>query len=169
MQPLAVHIFSQFTNIRDFNETEAYFSLQNPVRELSVIIRIKNKNGTQQEPEISNFLGQSTDLDSFARQFKVTTDKSHGYSQQGGLCSGDIYFNKSIKGIQTKAKNLAETINTKHIEYCPFITNTVLYFNSLKSNVEHKENGFSNTKELLSKIDMIIVLVEFMVLILATI
>jgi len=46
MQPLAVHIFSQFTNIRDFNETEAYFSLQNPVRKLSVIIRIKNKNGT---------------------------------------------------------------------------------------------------------------------------
>ncbi|WP_299115650.1 hypothetical protein [uncultured Winogradskyella sp.] len=69
VQPFAKHIFSQFTNVRDFtmdvDETEAYFTLQSPARELSVIMKIENKGGKWQEPKISSFSGKYTDLEPF--------------------------------------------------------------------------------------------------------
>jgi hypothetical protein len=46
--PFAEDIFSQYTNVRDFtvnsDENEAYFTLQSPARELSVIMKMRKEN-----------------------------------------------------------------------------------------------------------------------------
>lgn len=268
VQPFAEHIFSQFTNVRDFtmdnDETEAYFSLQSPARELSIIMKIEKKNDEWQDPEISSFSGQYTDLEPFLspdnlklyfvsnrpvskdstntkdmdiwyveRSTKaeawskpknigapintdgdefypavaangnlyftlikeelesaddifvskwennayaeptilgegvntkgaeynafIAPDESYiifgGWRRPDALGSGDMYISRNLNGEWTTAENLGETINSKYMEFCPFVNNGTLYFTSRRSSVESKENGFTNTKELISEIN----------------
>ncbi|WP_412559500.1 TolB family protein [Winogradskyella sp. MIT101101] len=268
VQPFAEHIFSQFTNVRDFtvdkDETEAYFSLQSPARELSVIMKIEKKNNEWQDPEISSFSGQYTDLEPFLspdnlklyfvsnrpvskdstntkdmdiwyveRSTKaeawskpknigapintdgdefypavasngnlyftlikeelesaddiyvskwennayaeptilgegvntkgaeynafIAPDESYiifgGWRRPDAIGSGDMYISRSVNGEWTTAENLGETINSKYMEFCPFVNNGTLYFTSRRSSVESKENGFTNTEELISEIN----------------
>jgi len=69
VEPFAPHIFSQFTNVRDFtitpNEREAYFTLLSPARELSIIMKIKKVGEDWDTTEIASFSGQYTDLEPF--------------------------------------------------------------------------------------------------------
>ncbi|WP_369999458.1 TolB family protein [Winogradskyella sp.] len=268
VQPFAEHIFSQFTNVRDFtmdkDETEAYFTLQSPARELSVIMKIKKIDNKWQEPEISSFSGQYTDLEPFLspdnlklffvsnrpiskdstnakdmdiwyveRESKTSTwsepknigapvntegdefypavanngnlyyttikkeldsqddifmskwennaytepeilgegvntkgaeynafiapDESYiifgGWRRPDALGSGDMYISKKVNGKWTTAENLGEPINSKDMEFCPFVNNEKLYFTSRRSSVMQKENGFTSTEELLSEIN----------------
>lgn len=268
VQPFAEHIFSQFTNVRDFtmssDETEAYFTLQSPARELSVIMKIKKKNDTWQAPQISTFSGQYTDLEPFlspdnlklyfvsnrpiskdstntkdmdiwyverstkddawsepknigtpinteADEFYpavanngnlyyttikrelesqddifmskwenntytepvilgegvntkgaeynafIAPDESYiifgGWRRADGLGSGDMYISRNIDGVWTKAENLGDKINSKGMEFCPFVNNGVLYFTSRRSSVEMKENGFNSAEELIDEIN----------------
>ncbi|RZN83817.1 MAG: hypothetical protein EVB11_03600 [Winogradskyella sp.] len=267
VQPFAEVIFSQFTNVRDFtintDETEAYFSLQSPARELSVIMRIKKVNDTWQDPEISNFSGRYTDLEPFlspdnlklffASNRPVSKDSTNtkdmdiwyveratttdawtepknigapintegdefypavatngnlyfttikkelesaddifmstwengayteptilgegvntkgaeynafiapdesyiifgGWRRADGLGSGDMYMSKNIDGKWTTAENLGERINSKYMEFCPFVNNEILYFTSRRSSVAQKENGFTR-EEFISEIN----------------
>lgn len=268
VQPFAEHIFSQFTNVRDFTmnleETEAYFSLQSPARELSVIMKIENKDNQWQESQITSFSGQYSDLEPFlspdnlrlyfasnrpvskdstntkdmdiwyverisktsewsepinigapinteADEFYpsisnnnnlyfttikkelesaddifiskwenntysepvllgegvntkgaeynafIAPDESYiifgGWRRTDGLGSGDLYISKNVDGIWTKAENLSETINSKYMEFCPFVNNGTLYFTSRRSNVTQKETGFSSAEELFTEIN----------------
>jgi hypothetical protein len=268
VQPFAEHIFSQYTNVRDFtmstDKNEAYFTLQSPARELSVIMMMKKKNNIWQKPQISSFSGQYSDLEPFLspdnlklyfvsnrpifkdstntkdmdiwyveRQTKnsiwsepknigapintegdefypsvanngnlyyttiikelkseddifmskwenntysepiilgegintkgaeynafIAPDESYlifgGWRRLDGLGSGDMYISKNINGEWSTAENLGNKINSKHMEFCPFVLNETLYFTSRRSNVQQKENGFSNTEELLSEIN----------------
>lgn len=268
VQPFAEHIFSQFTNVRDLtmdaDETEAYFTLQSPARELSVIMKMEKKNNEWQEPEISSFSGQYTDLEPFLspdnlklffvsnrpvskdstntkdmdiwyverenkssnwsepqnigapvntegdefypavasngnlyftlikKELKseddifvskwennaytepallgggvntngaeynafIAPDESYivfgGWRRPDGLGSGDMYISENINGEWTTAENLGEPINSKYMEFCPFVNNGILYFTSRRSSVKSKENGFTNTEELLSEIN----------------
>ena len=50
------------------DETEAYFTLQSPARELSVIMKIIKDNGEWQDPQISPFSERFNDLEPFCRQ-----------------------------------------------------------------------------------------------------
>ncbi|BAO75436.1 TolB family protein [Winogradskyella sp. PG-2] len=268
VQPFAKHIFSQFTNVRDFtintDENEAYFTLQSPARELSVIMRIKKVDNKWQEPKISHFSGQYIDLEPFLspdnlklyfvsnrpvskdstntkdmdiwyveRETKTSTwstpknigapintdgdefypavtsngnlyfttikkklesaddifvskwennvyseptllgegvntkgaeynafiapDESYiifcGWRRPDALGSGDLYISKNLNGEWTKAKNLGEGVNSKHMEFCPFVNDRILYFTSRRSNVIQKETGYANAKELFSEIN----------------
>ena len=268
VQPFSEHIFSQFTNVRDFtmdkDETEAYFTLQSPSRELSVIMKIENKNGKWEAPEISSFSGRYSDLEPFLspdnlklyfvsnrpvskdstntkdmdiwyveRTTKTDTwsepknigapvntegdefypsvasngnlyfttikkelesaddifistwengtytepmilgegvntkgaeynafiapDESYiifgGWRRPGALGSGDMYISKNINSKWSSAENLGDKVNSKYMEFCPFVTNGTLYFTSRRSSVEQKENGFDSTEELLSEIN----------------
>lgn len=268
VQPFAEHIFSQFTNVRDFtidkNESEAYFTLQSPARELSVIMKIEKKNNAWQKPEISSFSGQYTDLEPFLspnnlklyfvsnrpiskdstntkdtdiwyverpsiteawskpknlgapinsdgdefyptvadngnlyftlikKDLKseddifvskwqnnaytkptllgegvntkgaeynafIAPDESYiifgGWRRPDALGSGDMYISKSINGEWSTAENLGEPINSKYMEFCPFVSNGTLYFTSRRSNVKSKENGYTTTEELISEIN----------------
>ncbi|WP_299115856.1 hypothetical protein [uncultured Winogradskyella sp.] len=268
VQPFAKNIFSQFTNVRDFtintDDTEAYFSLQSPGRELSVIMKIEKVNDSWQAPEITNFSGKYTDLEPFLspdnlklyfvsnrpiskdnsktkdmdiwfveratttdnwsspknigapintegdefypavaanRTLYFTTikkelesaddifmskwengtytepvilgegvntkgaeynafiapDESYiifgGWRRTDGLGSGDMYMSKNVDGEWTKAENLGKKINSKYMEFCPFVNNETLYFTSRRSNVTKKEEGYTNAEELLSEIN----------------
>ena len=268
VQPFAEHIFSQFTNVRDFtmntDENEAYFSLQSPARELSVIMKIEKKNNIWQDPKISSFSGRYSDLepflspdnlklyfvsnrpvskdstkikdmdiwfveraskssawsepknigapinteadefypsvadnnnlyyttikkelesadDIFMSKWKnnsyteptllgegvntkgaeynafIAPDESYiifgGWRRPGAYGSGDMYISKNINGDWTEAENLGEKINSKHMEFCPFVNNGTLYFTSRRSNVVQKETGFTSTEELLAEIN----------------
>jgi hypothetical protein len=268
VQPFAQHVFSQFTNVRDFTmnfgETEAYYSLQSPARELSVIMKIENKNGKWQEPKISSFSGQYTDLEPFLspdnlklyfasnrpiskdssntkdmdiwyveRETKtsiwsqpknigapintngdeffpavasnnnlyfttikkelksaddifvskwenntyskptilgegvnskgaeynafIAPDESYiifgGWRRADGLGSGDMYISNNVNGEWTKAENLGGSINSTHMEFCPFVNKGSLYFTSRRSNVSQKKDGFSNVAELFNEIN----------------
>lgn len=268
VQPFAEHIFSQFINVRDFtmdkDETEAYFSLQSPARELSVIMKIVKKDNAWQQPEISSFSGQYSDLEPFlspdnlklyfvsnrpVHQDSTNTkdmdiwyversaineywsepknlgapintegdefypavanngnlyfttikkelnsaddifmskwengayiepvilgegvntkgaeynafiapDESYiifgGWRRPDGLGSGDMYISKNVNGKWQTAENLGDKINSRYMEFCPFVNNGTLYFTSRRSSVEQKENGFTNTKELISEIN----------------
>lgn len=268
VQPFAPHIFSQFANVRDFTmnneETEAYFTLQSPGRELSVIMKMENKKGTWQQPEISSFSGKYTDLEPFlspdnlklyfvsnrpvskdssttkdmdiwyVERSTIDTDWSEpknlgapinttgdefypsvasngnlyftlikpelesaddiyvsrlengiyteptilgdgvntkgaeynafiapdesylifgGWRRPDGLGSGDMYMSRNTNGTWTTAENLGNKINSKYMEFCPFVLNGTLYFTSRRSSVTAKDNGFESTEELLSEIN----------------
>lgn len=268
VQPFAENTFSQYTNVRDFTisttEDEAYFSLQSPGRELSVIMKMKKQNNKWKTPEISTFSGKYTDLEPFlspdnlrlyfasnrpvAKDSSITKDfdiwyvkrnsldaewsspqnlgapvntkadefypaitnsgniyftaiteetgpaddifVSHwennsyskplilsdsintkgaefnafvapdesyiifsGWQRSDGIGAGDMYISKKADGQWAIAKNLGEIINSKQTDFCPFVANGKLYFTSRRSNVANKENGFTNTEELLSEIN----------------
>ncbi|APY08356.1 hypothetical protein BWZ20_08615 [Winogradskyella sp. J14-2] len=268
VQPFAEYIFSKYSNVRDFtitaDETEAYFTLQSPARELSVIMKIKKENDVWQQPEITSFSGKFTDLEPFLspdnlklyfvsnrpvskdstntkdmdiwyvervaktdvwskpknigspintkadefypsvasngnlyfttikKELKseddifmsrwenntysepvilgegvntigaeynafVAPDESYlifgGWRRPDGLGSGDMYISRYINGKWTAAVNLGESINSKDMEFCPFVNDSTLYFTSRRSNVSSKEDGFTNTEELLTEIN----------------
>lgn len=268
VQPFAEAIFSQFTNVRDFtmttDENEAYFTLQSPARELSVIMRIEKHDDAWQNPEISSFSGTYTDLEPFLspdnlklffvsnrpvskdstntkdmdiwyveRTTKtdawsepknigapinttddefypavasngnlyfttikkalesaddifmstwengaysepkilgegvntkgaeynafIAPDESYiifgGWRRPDGLGSGDMYISKHINGEWSPAENLGDKINSKYMEFCPFVLNDTLYFTSRRSSVTSKEGGFTTTDDLMSEID----------------
>ena len=268
VQPFAKHIFSQFSNVRDFtistDENEAYFTLQSLTREISVIMKIEKKDNHWQEPQISNFSGQYTDLepflspdnlklyfvsnrpiskdssntkdmdiwyverqsitdnwsepknigapintdgdefypsvssngnlyfttikkelesedDIFVGKFDkqnylepeilgegvntkgaeynafIAPDESYiifgGWRRADGIGSGDMYISKNDNGEWKTAENLGDKINSKYMEFCPFVNNGTLYFTSRRSNILVKDNGFSNTEELITEIN----------------
>lgn len=75
----------------------------------------------------------------------VAPDESYlifsGYNRSDGLGSGDMYISfRSQNGTWTEAKNIGKKINSKYMDYCPFVDqkNQVLYFTS-RRNAEQKE------------------------------
>ncbi|WP_339753688.1 hypothetical protein [uncultured Winogradskyella sp.] len=62
-------------------------------------------------------------------------------------------MSKKINGKWATAENLGSEVNSKQTDFCPFVNNNTLYFTSQRNNVAQKENGFSNTEELLSEIN----------------
>jgi len=70
----------------------------------------------------------------------VTQDESYMiytcYNRAGGLGSGDLYISKNKEGIWTAPVSLGAGINSKQMDYCPFIFNDILYFTSKRSNVK---------------------------------
>jgi hypothetical protein len=64
-----------------------------------------------------------------------------------------MYISENNNGEWSMAKNLGEQINSKDMEFCPFVNNGTLYFTSRRSSVEMKENGFTSTEKLMSQIN----------------
>ncbi len=58
-----------------------------------------------------------------------------GYNRADGQGSGDLYISYNVEGEWTEAKPLAPGINSKYMDYCPFMdeANNVLYFTSRRS------------------------------------
>jgi len=58
-----------------------------------------------------------------------------GYKRKDGLGSGDLYISYKEDGKWSLAKNMGETINSKYMDYCPFVnwSTKTLYFTSKRS------------------------------------
>ena len=69
------------------------------------------------------------------------------YGRKDGLGSGDLYMSiKQQNGEWGKARNLGPIINSKQMDYCPFVdTENNLYFTSKRSNIETK--NYSTLKD----------------------
>ena len=73
------------------------------------------------------------------------------YGRADDMGGGDLYYSvKNDKGIWQEAKNFGERINSKKLDYCPFIDfkHGIFYFTSERAKVLDK---FSTVSELLEK------------------
>ncbi len=78
------------------------------------------------------------------------------YGRKDDLGRGDLYISKKDKnGNWLPAKNLGDRINSKNLDYCPFIdiNTSVLYFTSSRSNVPNKMKSKQTLKEIISTIN----------------
>lgn len=75
-----------------------------------------------------------------------------GYNREDGLGSGDLYIAyRDENGEWSKSTNLGKGINSKYMDYCPFVDvqTQTLYFTSRRSEVSFKPGGFTHTDNLL--------------------
>ncbi|MCL6266077.1 hypothetical protein [Flagellimonas myxillae] len=100
-------------------------------------------------------LGENINSEGFEYNAFIAPDDSYlifgGYNREDGQGSGDLYISfKQDNGNWTKAKPLPTPINSRYMDYCPFVdkANNTLYFTSRRS--EAANNGFE-TVEALSK------------------
>ncbi|WP_299121577.1 hypothetical protein [uncultured Winogradskyella sp.] len=157
VQPFAEHIFSRFTNVRDFTmnteQNEAYFSLQSPARELSVIMKIEKKNDVWQEPQISSFSGRYTDLEPF-----LSPDNLKLYFVSNRPISADStnikdmdiwYVERETKMAKwSEPKNIGAPINTIADEFYPAVaSNKNLYYTTIKKELESADDIFMSKWE----------------------
>lgn len=89
----------------------------------------------------------------------VAPDESYiiftSYGRKDGYGGGDLYISRKDKNNKwLPAKNLGKKINSKKLEYCPFVdtTTNTLYFTSDKNNIEAVNLSSTNFKVLLQKI-----------------
>lgn len=79
-----------------------------------------------------------------------------GYNRKDGLGSGDLYVSyQNTNGTWSNAKNLGEAINSKQMDYCPFVhtATATLYFTSRRSRLNSPSPGFTTIRELLNEIN----------------
>ena len=141
VQPFAKHIFSQFTNIRDFTindtETEAYFSLQSPGRELSIIMKIEKKKDEWQQPQISSFSGKYIDLEPFLSpdNLRLYFASNRPISKDSAKVKDfDIWYveRRSLNSKWSEPTNIGLPINTEADEFYPAVTNSGnIYFTAI--------------------------------------
>ncbi len=139
--PIFEHL-KQFTKVRDFSISksgdEAYFTIQSPLEEISVIAVIRKVNNRWEKPEIAPFSGFYKDLEPFLspdnkRLYFVSNRPSHPDSTK--TKDYDIWYVER-KNVQTAwgiPKNLGKPINTSGDEFYPSVAkNGNLYFTSVR-------------------------------------
>ncbi len=148
----AIPALSIFSNVRDFTLSssgdEAFFSLQSPLGEISVIMCIKKENDTWSEPFIAPFSGKFQDIEPFlspdnlrlyfasTRPLKSTGDTAKDY---------DIWYvsRGSIYSEWGSPINLGPTVNSEKNEFYPSLaSNGNLYFTSDLSTSKGKDDIF---------------------------
>jgi WD40-like Beta Propeller Repeat len=96
-------------------------------------------NGAYAEP--TNLNG-GINTKSYEYNAFIAPDESYlifgGYNRKDGFGSGDLYISfKNENNIWTEAKNLGKEINSKYMDFCPFVVkeSNLLYFTSRRSNL----------------------------------
>jgi len=90
-----------------------------------------------------------------------------GYKRKNGFGSGDLYISYKEDGKWSLAKNMGDTINSKYMDYCPFVnwSTKTLYFTSKRSILKadkklnrleflNEVNSYSNGFSRIYKIDI---------------
>lgn len=148
----AIHELSKFGNVRDFTLSssgkEAFFSLQSPLGEISVIMCIKKTSDTWSEPFIVPFSGKFQDIEPFlspdnlrlyfasTRPLKSTDDKAKDY---------DIWYvsRESLSTEWGSPINIGSPVNSEKNEFYPSLaSNMNLYFTSDLSTSKGKDDIF---------------------------
>lgn len=135
---LAFDFLSDYPNTRDVtvssDGTEAYFTIQSPMEEISVIAFSKMVKSKWSDPKIVNFTGKFRDLEPFLssdglrlyfasnRPLDESTDSTKDF---------DIWFveRKTMKDEWSNPINLGAPVNTSNDEFYPSLAeNKNLYF-----------------------------------------
>ena len=88
----------------------------------------------------------------------IAPDESYlifgAYNRSDGFGSGDLYISyKKSNSNWTLAENMGEIINSKQMDYCPFVYMNTLYFTSRRS--QYKNTAFNDIDELLKTFNSI--------------
>lgn len=90
----------------------------------------------------------------------IAPDESYllftGYNRSGGQGSGDLFISKkTANGAWGQAESLGVEINSKQMDYCPFVnTNTnELFFTSKRNSLGARKNEFKNLNQLLKEMN----------------
>lgn len=113
------------------------------------------KNGKYHTP-VS--LPSSINSESYEYNAFIAPDESFmifgAYKRKDGLGSGDLYISYNEDGKWSLAKNMGDTINSKYMDYCPFVdwSTKTLYFTSKNSilKADKKRNNVEFLKDLTS-------------------
>lgn len=141
IQPVIPEELSKFKSIRDFTindeEDEAYFTLQSPLNEVSVIMRLSKSENGWSSAEMASFSGRYSDLEPFfspdylrlyfASNRPVSKDSTN-------TKDFDIWYveRSSVTAKWSQPVNVGAPINTKADEFYPAITSSKnLYFTAI--------------------------------------
>jgi hypothetical protein len=88
----------------------------------------------------------------------ISADESYlifgAYNRQGGVGSGDLYVSyRNTDNSWSPALRLPEPINSKYMDYCPFVVGETLYFTSRRSDYNLEKMEVKNTKDLLQHLN----------------
>ncbi len=104
-------------------------------------------------------LGNSINTVGYEFNSFISPDENYiifsGYNRGDGQGSGDLYISyKNETNTWGKATNLGKEINSKQMDYCPFVDSKtgILYFTSKRS-VFSESNNFQSINDLLMEID----------------
>ena len=150
--PFAPELFSQFTNVRDFTinpeETEAYFTVLSPARELSVIVSIQKENEQWAHPNIASFSGQYTDLEPFLSSdgLKLYFASNRPVSKDStNVKDFDIwYVQRNQRGSEwSEPINMGAPVNSPLDEFYPSVAKSNnIYFTMVKKELESQDDIF---------------------------
>ncbi|WP_411766250.1 hypothetical protein [Winogradskyella sp. A3E31] len=172
IQPVAPEIFSKFKSIRDFTinstEDEAYFTLQTPLSEVSVIMKLLKDNSKWSSPEITTFSGRYSDLEAYFSpdNLRLYFSSNRPVSQDSTSTKDfDIWYveRKSTSDSWSKPINVGAPVNTNADEFYPAITNSKnLYFTAITEETgpgddifisKWENNTYSNPEQLSDSIN----------------
>lgn len=113
------------------------------------------KDGKYQAPYS---LSESINSDGDEYNAFIAADESYlifgAYNRKDGFGSGDLYISyKKSDNNWTVAENMGEVVNSKQMDYCPFVYMNTLYFTSRRSN--YKNTRFNDIDELLKTFNSI--------------
>lgn len=143
-------LLSEFANVRDLSlnsqRSEAYFTAQSPLGDLSVIMRM-NKNETWERPMIASFSGKYKDLEPALspdelKLFFVSDRPVHADSSSRK--DFDIwYVTRESKDSKWSSPKPLNSVNTEHGEFYPSLAeNGNLYFTSDRPGSKGKDDIF---------------------------
>lgn len=148
----ALDMLSKYPTVRDFTmspeENEAYFTLQSPLEEISVIAFVQKEGNLWSGPKIADFSGSYKDMEPF-----LSPDGRRLYFVSNRPLNDSINEPKDFdiwyverKGPASKwsaPKNMGSPINTEHNEFYPALaTNHNIYFTSDAPNSKGKDDIF---------------------------
>ena len=142
----------KYPNVRDFTLTadgnEAYFTVQNPLEELAVIVRMTKEKNKWSAPAMVSFTGHFRDIEpslspdglrlyfSSDRPTKIESNESKDY---------DIWYveRKDLKGNWSAPINIGTPINSEKDEFYPSVArNGNLYFTTERDGAPGKDDIF---------------------------
>lgn len=148
----AFEALSNYTNIRDFTLSatgdEGYFTLQSPMGEVSVLMRIRFKDNRWQKPEMVPFSGKYKDLEPFISPDGLKLYFASNRPLHDSLSHPkdfDIWVSerKSTKDEWGTPVNLGAPVNSDYNEYYPSVAlNNNLYFTSDIPGTKGKDDIF---------------------------
>ena len=142
----------EYPNIRDLTLStegdEAYFSIQSPNGDVSVIARIRKHQNSWSSPEIVSFSGQNHDMEPFLSPDNLRLYFASSRPHKKGTEMGkdyDIWYVErgNIKQAWGEPINLGAPVNSDQNEFYPSIaTNKNLYFTSDRKGSIGKDDIF---------------------------
>ena len=154
VKPFSEAIFSKFSNVRDFtmnnDENEAYFSLQSPSREISVIMKITKDDGIWEYPEISSFSGHFSDLEPFLSpdNLKLYFVSNRPLSPDSTNTKDyDIWYveRNALSAPWSEPINIGTPVNTEADEFYPSVSkNNNLYFTCVIDSLQSSDDIFKS-------------------------